>query len=64
MIAPDEKTFNYLKGRDYAPKGSAFNDALEAWERLPVLWLTIAAQGVRDGTPLVSRSPDGARTRG
>ena len=35
MVAPDEKTYKYLKGRDYAPKGSAFDDALEAWKRLP-----------------------------
>jgi 3-isopropylmalate/(R)-2-methylmalate dehydratase large subunit len=33
MIAPDEKTFAYLKGRRYAPK--AFDAAVAGWERLP-----------------------------
>src|SRR6516164_11824441 len=34
MIAPDETTFDYVKGRPYAPKGTAFEDALEAWSAL------------------------------
>ena len=35
MIAPDEKTFDYLEGRQYAPKGAEWVTALEAWRRLP-----------------------------
>ena len=34
MVAPDETTFAYLKGRPYAPKGAAFEQALEAWSTL------------------------------
>jgi 3-isopropylmalate/(R)-2-methylmalate dehydratase large subunit len=34
MVAPDETTFEYLKGRPYAPKGSAFEHAVEAWSAL------------------------------
>ena len=34
MVAPDETTFAYLKGRPYAPKGAAFEQALEAWSAL------------------------------
>lgn len=34
MIAPDETTFAYLKGRPYAPKGVAFAQAVEAWLKL------------------------------
>jgi 3-isopropylmalate/(R)-2-methylmalate dehydratase large subunit len=34
MIAPDEKTFAYLKGREYAPKGDDWNKALECWKNL------------------------------
>jgi 3-isopropylmalate/(R)-2-methylmalate dehydratase large subunit len=34
MIAPDETTFAYLAGRPYAPKGEAWDRALEAWSRL------------------------------
>ena len=34
FIAPDEKTFNYLKGREYAPKGDAWDKAVEYWSTL------------------------------
>ncbi|HLG21882.1 MAG TPA: 3-isopropylmalate dehydratase large subunit [Candidatus Manganitrophaceae bacterium] len=33
MIAPDEKTFDYLRSRRYAPK--AFDAAVARWEKLP-----------------------------
>jgi 3-isopropylmalate/(R)-2-methylmalate dehydratase large subunit len=35
MIAPDEKTFAYLTGRPYAPKGAALDAALAWWGSLP-----------------------------
>lgn len=34
MIAPDEKTFEYLRGREYAPKGEDFERAVERWRDL------------------------------
>ena len=34
LIAPDETTFEYLKGREYAPKGAEWNKALSEWRRL------------------------------
>ena len=34
MVAPDETTFAYLKGRPYAPKGADFDRAVEAWSAL------------------------------
>ena len=34
MIAPDEKTFAYLKGKPYAPQGQAWEDSLEYWRSL------------------------------
>jgi 3-isopropylmalate/(R)-2-methylmalate dehydratase large subunit len=34
MIAPDETTFAYVEGRPFAPKGSYFDAALDAWSRL------------------------------
>ncbi len=34
MIAPDQTTFDYIKGRDFAPKGEEWEAALEAWEEL------------------------------
>lgn len=35
MIAPDETTFEYLKGRPYAPRGKEWDEALEYWKSLP-----------------------------
>jgi len=34
LIAPDEITFAYLKGREYAPKGEAWDRAVEEWKKL------------------------------
>ena len=34
FIAPDEVTFAYLKGREYAPKGEAWDKALAYWKTL------------------------------
>jgi len=34
MIAPDETTFSYLKGRDYAPKGKDWDAAVKYWKTL------------------------------
>jgi 3-isopropylmalate/(R)-2-methylmalate dehydratase large subunit len=35
LIAPDEKTFEYLKDRLQAPKDEAWNKAVSAWKLLP-----------------------------
>ncbi len=35
MVAPDEKTFTYIKGRPLAPKGDLLEQAVKAWEQLP-----------------------------
>ncbi len=32
MIAPDEKTFEYLRGREYVPSGEAFDKLVEEWK--------------------------------
>ncbi|MDR2040294.1 MAG: 3-isopropylmalate dehydratase large subunit [Bacteroidales bacterium] len=34
LIAPDEKTFEYFKGREYAPKGEEWDKAVEYWKTL------------------------------
>lgn len=34
MIAPDETTFEYIKGRDYAPKGEDWERAVDDWRTL------------------------------
>ena len=35
MVAPDETTFEYVKGRPHAPKGQDWEDALAYWKTLP-----------------------------
>lgn len=35
LIAPDEKTFEYLKGRPMSPQGADFDKAVEYWKTLP-----------------------------
>ncbi len=34
MVAPDDKTIAYIKGRPLAPKGALFEQAVRAWEQL------------------------------
>ena len=34
MIAPDEVTFEYVKGKEYAPKGEAWDKAVAYWKTL------------------------------
>lgn len=34
MVAPDETTFAYIKGRSYAPKGKDWDDAVAYWRTL------------------------------
>src|SRR5262249_11592956 len=35
MIAPDDTTFAYLEGREYAPRGKEWGKALSHWQTLP-----------------------------
>jgi 3-isopropylmalate/(R)-2-methylmalate dehydratase large subunit len=35
MVAPDRKTYDYLKGRRHAPKGALWERALAHWQSLP-----------------------------
>ncbi|MBB5685593.1 3-isopropylmalate dehydratase large subunit [Sphingobium boeckii] len=35
LIAPDDKTYAYLKGRPMAPKGAAWDEAVAWWKTLP-----------------------------
>ena len=34
MIAPDQTTFDYLKGREFAPQGEEWDKAVERWSKL------------------------------
>jgi 3-isopropylmalate/(R)-2-methylmalate dehydratase large subunit len=35
MIAPDETTYAYLKGRRFSPQGAAWDEAVKQWSKLP-----------------------------
>jgi 3-isopropylmalate/(R)-2-methylmalate dehydratase large subunit len=35
MIAPDDYTYQFVSGREYAPKGADFDKAVERWKKLP-----------------------------
>lgn len=35
MVAPDETTFDYIRGRKHAPQGADFDAAVERWKQLP-----------------------------
>src|SRR6516165_7136126 len=35
LIAPDDTTFQYVAGREFAPKGKAWDEALARWKKLP-----------------------------
>jgi 3-isopropylmalate/(R)-2-methylmalate dehydratase large subunit len=35
MVAPDDKTYEYLSGRPYAPQGEMWEQAVKAWRELP-----------------------------
>ncbi len=34
MVAPDEVTFDYMRGRENVPQGKEFDNAIEAWKKL------------------------------
>jgi len=34
LIAPDETTFEYIRGREFAPRGKAFERAMKYWQQL------------------------------
>jgi 3-isopropylmalate/(R)-2-methylmalate dehydratase large subunit len=35
LIAPDDTTFQYVAGREFAPKGAAWEEAVARWKKLP-----------------------------
>jgi len=35
MIAPDDATYQFVNGREYAPKGADWDKAVERWKQLP-----------------------------
>src|SRR5579863_5390548 len=35
LVAPDDTTYQYLNGREFAPKGAAWEEAVKQWKQLP-----------------------------
>jgi len=35
LVAPDDSTYQYLAGREYAPKGAKWDEAVAGWRQLP-----------------------------
>ncbi len=58
MVAPDQKTFDYIEGKEFAPKGADWGTALNYWKSLPsdegaLFDTTVVLQG-NDIAPQVS----------
>ncbi len=58
LIAPDEKTFEYVRGRPHAPKGAAWEAALAYWKTLysddDAHWDTVLTIAAEDIAPVVT----------
>ena len=58
LVAPDETTFEYVRGREYAPKGAAFDQAVAYWRGLPsdpgAVYDTTVVLDARDVAPMVT----------
>jgi 3-isopropylmalate/(R)-2-methylmalate dehydratase large subunit len=53
MVAPDQTTFDYLKGRAHAPLGADWDAAVEYWKTLPTdAGATFDAEVIIDGDAL------------
>jgi len=53
LVAPDDKTYEYLAGREFAPKGAAWDAAVARWKQLPTdEGATYAKQLVMDAAEL------------
>ena len=58
LVAPDETTYAYVKGREFAPKGEAFEQAVAYWRTLPsdagAHYDTVVALNTADIAPMVT----------
>ncbi len=58
LVAPDETTIDYVRGREYAPKGAAFDQAVAYWRSLPsdpgAQYDTTVVLDARDVAPMVT----------
>ena len=58
LIAPDEITFDYIQGKEFAPKGEEFDRLVEYWETLPsdpgATYDQVLTYDARDITPMIT----------
>ena len=58
LVAPDETTFAYVQGREFAPKGDAFDQAVAYWKTLPTdggaIYDTVVTLSTADIAPMVT----------
>jgi len=58
LIAPDETTFSYIKGRRFAPQGEAFDKAVSEWKKLitdeGALYDTVLTFDASDIAPMIT----------
>ncbi len=58
LIAPDETTFDYVRGRPFAPQGEAFDRAVAYWRTLPsdpgAIYDTTVTLNAADIAPMVT----------
>jgi len=52
MVAPDQKTYDYLEGKEFAPKGDEWQLALDYWKSLP------SDEDARFDTTVLLQAPD------
>lgn len=58
LISPDETTFEYIKGRDFAPKGEDWDKALAYWKSLPsdegAIYDKVLTYQAKDISPMIT----------
>ncbi|TGK38927.1 3-isopropylmalate dehydratase large subunit [Leptospira andrefontaineae] len=52
LIAPDQTTFDYLKGKDFAPKGAEWDLAVQRWKRY------VTDEGAKFDTSIVLKAEE------
>jgi len=58
MIAPDEKTFEYLKGRKHAPQGADWDKAVAYWKTLKTYKKSLGYMKFNEGDEMLGKEVD------
>jgi 3-isopropylmalate/(R)-2-methylmalate dehydratase large subunit len=63
MVAPDERTFDYLRGRPFAPQGEAFDAAVAHWRTCQAIQVRLSTARKSSMRRPCGRPSPGARAR-